>query len=133
MTGNSDGTVLPPYGVAGGESPRRVEAWIESPDGRRRALRTMANEPIFPGEVCYSKVSGGGGWGYPFDRDLKRVQEDVIEGLVSAQRAKDVYGVVLDSNTFEVDHAETERLRGQMRNARTSAGTTSGLIAQEDS
>lgn len=129
MTGNSDGTVLPPYGVAGGESPRRVEAWIESPDGRKRVLRTMVNEPIFTGEVCYSKVSGGGGWGYPFDRDVTRVQEDVIEGLVSMQRAKDVYGVVLDSNTFEVDHRETERLRGQMRNTATSGGTRSGLIA----
>jgi N-methylhydantoinase B len=115
MTGNSDGAVMPPFGVAGGQVPPTVQAWIESPDGKKRPLRTMANEPMFPGEICYSKVSGGGGWGYPFNRDVKRVQRDVIEGLVSVNRARDTYGVVLDAKTFEVDHQVTEKLRSEMK------------------
>ncbi len=118
MTGNSDGMVSAPFGAAGGQSPPTVEMWIESPDGQRRVLRTMANQPIFPREICISKVSGGGGWGHPFNRDLKRVQEDVVEGLVSPERARDVYGVVLDEKTFEVDMTATETLRNGMK-ART--------------
>lgn len=118
MTGNSDGSVVPPYGVAGGQTPPTVEAWIQSPDGKKRPCRTMSNEPIFPGEICYSKVSGGGGWGHPFNRDVKRMQEDVLEGLISLQRAREVYGVVLDPETLEVDAQATEKLRKEMK-ART--------------
>jgi N-methylhydantoinase B len=81
-------------------------------------LRTMANAPIFPGEICYSKVSGGGGWGYPFNRDVKQVQKDVAEGLVSANRAREVYGVVLDPKTLEIDRQATEKLRSTMKASR---------------
>ncbi len=115
MTGNSDGAVVPPYGVAGGQTPPKVEAWIQSPDGKKRPCRTMSNEPIFPGEICYSKVSGGGGWGHPFNRDVKRMQEDVLEGLISLKRAREVYGVVLDHETLEVDAQATENLRKEMK------------------
>jgi len=115
MTGNSDGSVVPPYGVAGGQAPPRVEAWIEGPDAKKRPCHTMANEPIFPGEICCSKVSGGGGWGSPFNRDVKHVQDDVLEGLISVQRAHDVYGVVVDPQTFEIDHKATEKLRKKLK------------------
>jgi N-methylhydantoinase B len=75
----------------------------------------MANEPVFPGEICYTKCSGGGGWGNPLDRDVKRVQDDVIDGLVSLQRARDVYGVIINPNTFEVKYEATEKLRKELK------------------
>ncbi len=115
MTGNCDGMVIPPYGVAGGGEAPRVEMWIESPDGRKRVLRTYVNEPIFPGEKWYTKVPGGGGWGHPLNRDPKLVRDDVRDELVSVQRARDVYGVLVDPTTFEVDQQATERLRKEMR------------------
>ncbi len=36
---------------------------------------------------------------------------DVLEGLVSAERARIDYGVAIDPETFEIDREETERLR----------------------
>ncbi len=110
MTGNSDGQMVSAVGAASGEL-RKAEMWIESPDGKTRILRTMANEPVFPNETCYTKAPGGGGWGDPFDRDVKKVQDDVVDGLISIERARDVYGVIMDPNTLEVQYEATEGLR----------------------
>lgn len=115
MTGNSDGMAFPPPGVEGGGTAPLVEMYIESTDGKRRILRTMSNVPIFPREKCITRTSGGGGWGNPLNRDVKRVQDDVIDGLVSVERAKDVYGVVLDPKTFEVNYEATEKLRKELK------------------
>jgi N-methylhydantoinase B len=118
MTGNSDGMVVPARGSTG-EELARLEMWIESPNGDARVLRTMANEPIGPGETCFSKSPGGGGWGDPLDRDSHRVLADVLDGLVSPERARDVYGVVLDPVTQEFRKEATEQLRAQRRAAHT--------------
>jgi len=43
--------------------------------------------------------------------------EDVREGVVSVQRAKDVYGVIMDVENLAVDYPATEALRGMMKKA----------------
>lgn len=125
MTGNSDGMVVAARGSTG-EELAKLQMWIESPDGSTRTLRTMVNEPVFPGEVVLSRSPGGGGWGDPLDRDPGRVWEDVIDGLVSPKRAHDVYGVVVGPegcppDEMELDVAATERLRKERREKAPSA------------
>jgi N-methylhydantoinase B len=44
------------------------------------------------------------------ERDPQRVKRDVQEGWISEERARDVYGVVLDRDR-EVDEPATYRLR----------------------
>ena len=78
-------------------------------------LRTMANDPIYPGEICYTSAPGGGGWGNPLNRKVKKVQDDVIDGFVSVERARDVYGVVINPRTLEVQDEATETLRKEMK------------------
>jgi N-methylhydantoinase B len=56
---------------------------------------------------------GGGGWGDPFARDPRLVQQDVARGFVSVQGALDDYGVVLDPLSLEIDKAATEDRRKQ--------------------
>ncbi len=113
MTGNSDG--LPRPGVAGGWASPAAELYIESVDGKRRVLRTKANQPVYPREVVTTKVPGGGGWGDPLNRNVDRVRDDVMDGLVSLQRAREVYGVVLDPETFEIEDGATEKLRKELK------------------
>ena len=62
-----------------------------------------------------TRCSGGGGWGNPLNRHVQKVQDDVMDGYVSIERAKNVYGVVLDSHTFEIQHEATEKLRKEMK------------------
>jgi N-methylhydantoinase B len=122
MTGNCDGMVVPARGSTG-EELALLEMWVESPDGSTRTLRTMANEPVYAGEVCKSKSPGGGGWGDPLDRDPRRVWADVVDGLVTPQRARQVYGVVLGPegravDDLELDEVATERLRKERKGTR---------------
>jgi N-methylhydantoinase B len=111
MTGNSDGEFYPPPGVERGGRAPGAQMWIIAKDGKQRRLRTMANDPIYPGEKYFTMCPGGGGYGNPLKRDTKRVQDDVMDGLISIKRARDVYGVVINPRTFEVDVDATNRLR----------------------
>jgi N-methylhydantoinase B len=90
--GTPGGLVLNP----GTEREERLPSKI--PDRRTRAgdrLRTLG--------PC------GGGYGDPRERDPARVLEDVLDGLVSRETARSVYGVEIDGDA--VDAAATERLR----------------------
>ena len=53
--------------------------------------------------------SAAGGFGDPLERDPARVRADVENGDVSAEAAREIYGVVLD------DEAETQKLREEKR------------------
>jgi N-methylhydantoinase B/oxoprolinase/acetone carboxylase alpha subunit len=68
-----------------------------------------------PGEAYYVATPGGGGYGNPWERDVEKVREDVIERRVSITGAKEDYGVVIDPETFEIDMNATERIRNEMR------------------
>ena len=54
---------------------------------------------------------GGGGYGPSTERDPQLVLRDVHEGKVSVERAREVYRVAIDPETWTVDETETERLR----------------------
>ncbi len=115
MTGNSDGMFFPPPGVEGGGSGPGAKMNIVGKDGKERVLRTMANDPIYSGERYYTMCPGGGGYGNPLNRDVQRVKDDFVEGLVSLERARDVYGVIIDPKTFEVDTEGSENLREALK------------------
>jgi N-methylhydantoinase B len=66
---------------------------------------------VAKGDTIITMTSGGGGWGRPDERDPERVRWDVIEGLVSLERAKSEYGVVITEDLFEIDADATRKLR----------------------
>ncbi len=67
------------------------------------------------GDAFRLRSGGGGGYGSPLDRPIEDVQNDVRQGYVSLKAAAELYGVVVDDKTFEVDRAATERLRAARR------------------
>jgi N-methylhydantoinase B len=66
------------------------------------------------GEVIRLWGGGGGGFGDPFERDPELVAIDVANGLVSPERARDVYGVAITAGAL--DDAATAVLRRRPRN-----------------
>lgn len=102
MTGNTDGMIVAARG-ANGQDLSLLEMWIEGVDGSLRILRTLANEPIYPGESFKVRAPGGGGWGDPLDRSAESVWRDVIDGLVTPERARNIYGVVVGPDGMSVD------------------------------
>lgn len=63
-----------------------------------------------PGEVISNRTAGGGGYGDPFERDPDAVREDVLDGYVTPEAAREQYGVVVSKDGV-VDEAATAKLR----------------------
>ena len=72
--------------------------------------------------------NGGGGFGLPWDRKVESVLDDVIDELLSIGKARDVYGVAIkeldaDALVYEVDEAETAKLRKKLASDGRTRGT----------
>ncbi|MFC3959138.1 hydantoinase B/oxoprolinase family protein [Halovivax cerinus] len=63
-----------------------------------------------PGEVVSNRSGGGGGYGDPYERDPEAVREDVVDGYVSREAAREDYGVVVSADG-ELDRDATADLR----------------------
>jgi hypothetical protein len=57
-------------------------------------------------------AGGGGGWGDPLERDPAMVAQDVAAELLSPERARSVYGVVVTNG--EAQPTATQTLRASM-------------------
>ncbi len=77
-----------------------------------------------PDTVVTVELPGGGGYGPPAARDPERVLEDVREGYVSVERARDTYGVAIDPAALTVQADETAKLRAAMRGGMPKGAST---------
>jgi len=100
----------PPEGLFGGKHGAKAQFLVSGQPGNPFGLTRMK-----PGDVIVMDAAGGGGFGDPLDRDPEMVQEDVIQGYVSLEKAKEDYGVVIDPATMKIDLAATDELRRSMR------------------
>jgi len=121
MSGDCDGAVHPPPGMAGAPPAQLGSMYIVRAGTKKKELyRTMDMTDMFPGDVLVTRSSGGAGWGNPLKRDPERVRLNVRDGFLSIERARDVYGVVLtqkDSKNPEsvaIDAKATKQLRKEM-------------------
>ena len=80
-------------------------------------LRQVNFEQL-PADVYSVVCSAAGGFGDPLDRDPQKVKEDVEANSVTVDGAREIYGVVIESETGELDHDATESLRTNARNER---------------
>jgi N-methylhydantoinase B len=69
-------------------------------------------------DVVYMRTASGGGYGDPLQRDPARVLTDVLNGIVSVDTAREIYGVIVDIGRQQIDVAATENLRSSLRRQR---------------
>jgi len=100
----------PPEGLFGGKPGAKAQFLVNGEPGNPFGLTRMK-----PGDVIVMDAAGGGGFGDPLERDPEMVQEDVIQGYVSLEKAREDYGVVIDPATLKADLSATEELRRSMR------------------
>jgi N-methylhydantoinase B len=73
---------------------------------------------MYSGEVLRHELAGGGGWGDPLERDPESVLWDVRNELVSVKSARDDYGVIVQSDGWQIDYNATEKLRSDIKRLR---------------
>ena len=105
----ADRTAHGPWGVFGGHEGRPAE-YVLIRAGEERRLPAKATVELEAGDVVSYRTCGGGGYGPPEERDPSRVLRDVLEDKVSAERAHDIYKVVVVDR--ELDEGATAELRG---------------------
>ena len=111
--------IIPPWGAAGAYSGSLNSFTVV------RAGKEIQPSPIpgkvkaFPleaGDVVLMQASAGGGVGDPLDREVERVRRDLSEGYITAERARDLYGVVVENGDVDLDR--TQKLRQELRQRR---------------
>jgi N-methylhydantoinase B len=107
-----DGDVEPPFGLFGGKSARLNKIELQYPDGK--VYKTTSKdlvEDVTEGIVLFQQAGGGGGYGNPYLRNPGLVAQEVKNGIISIEKAKKDYGVVVDPETYRLNIEETEKLR----------------------
>ena len=87
---------------------------MEPGSDQEQVLLKVNHSPIASGTRFRAFTGGGGGYGPPWERDVGRVQADVIDGYVSRAAAADEYGVYFEGDSYEVDEARTQEARAQL-------------------
>ena len=116
---NDDRHRTRPWGILGGKPGACSQKWLVRNNGEREPLPAkIDHNAVKSGDRVIFRTAGAGGWGAPLEREPESVKSDVIRSLTSLEKAKDVYGVVLDHQSLEIDTKETDRARESMRRNR---------------
>jgi N-methylhydantoinase B len=100
-----------PFGLHGGKSAPRNRQCLRHPDGRVDEVMVNTLMTLYQGDEIEVYSGGGGGFGDPATREVDKVVQDVRDGLVSVEQAREDYRVVINPVTLAVDKTATERLR----------------------
>ena len=92
VTTGADRRRFTPWGIENDQSARGQHCYVIQADGTRTLIPTKVFTHLNRGDRLRTETPGGGGWGDPTQRDRESVRRDVQEGLISPERAKDVYG-----------------------------------------
>ncbi len=106
-----------PFGLYGGSPGSPSENYFQ-PDGENRVLPGKFTMDIKRGDVLRHVLAGAGGWGDPLERDPAAVLRDVRNELLSAENARNDYGVVIDLTLWTVDAEASARERERIRAVR---------------
>jgi N-methylhydantoinase B len=109
------------FGVFGGLPGTDNSFTLYFPDGSsyRPRPKEVIRIPIPTGTIVERHSGGGGGFGDPLERPLDKVCDDIRNGLISPQKAKRDYGVVVDPDTLAVDLDGSRDLRTERMTPRS--------------
>ncbi len=111
----------PAFGLFGGGQSSLNQYRVQTPGAEMRRLAPNTTSRFPAGTVIEADNAGGGGYGPPHRRDVTDVGNDVRNGFVSFEIAENAFGVVVDPESFKVDHDATARRREQLEHAALSA------------
>ena len=108
-----------PWGILGGKPGAYSAKWIIRGNADREPLPSkIDNIKVSPGDRIIFRTAGGGGWGDPLERVPMAVRNDVARSLMSAEKAREDYGVVLTGPDIGLDQRATEDLRASLAQSR---------------
>ena len=80
-----------PPGLFGGHGGKKEEVYIVRKDGERETVPSKGLRTLYAGDQLIIYVSGGGGYGNPQERDRRLIKQDLLNGKISEEFAKNIY------------------------------------------
>jgi N-methylhydantoinase B len=111
-TGSSDGDVVQGVGALGGE-PSPVSRTYLRRNGEDIRVKPHRLVPVKEKDILVKHSAGGGGVGKPEERDPQMVADDLKKEFITPETAKNVYKVIIDPTTMEVNEKATKALRAR--------------------
>lgn len=102
---------FPPWGVHGGWNGTTNYIAIIRDGKELMRVSRIVNFKLKKGDIISIRSGGGGGWGPPSERDPMLVRDDVKNGLITLEQARNIYKVIIDPETLEIDWDSTNKLR----------------------
>jgi N-methylhydantoinase B len=109
----SDKARFAPWGLFGGHDARPAKYVLNPETPRARELPSKITLQLAPDDVVSVQTPGGGGTQSPLERPAEGVALEVSQGKISAERARVVYGVIVDPATLALDAAATAAERAR--------------------
>jgi N-methylhydantoinase B len=107
-----DGHKYNPWGIFGGQNGATGGLILNPERETEQHLPSkISDRRCGTGDTFRSISACGGGYGEAYKRDPQKVLDDVLDGLVSREGARD-YGVVI-TEQMTIDQEETNKLRSQ--------------------
>jgi N-methylhydantoinase B len=103
-----------PKGIEGGFAGRTGRCALNPNSEKENILPSRYSDlTLHPGDVIRLETPGGGGLGNSLERDALKVLSDVRNGYLSEEKAREIYGVVIErtNGEFSFDKALTRKLR----------------------
>jgi N-methylhydantoinase B len=95
--------VIAPKGIVGGLPGRTGKGTLNPATEKEKVLPSRCSDLVIqPGDVFRLETPGGGGLGDPLERVPARVLSDVKNGYLTLEKAREIYGVVIDSANGDV-------------------------------
>jgi len=121
----SDGHIQAARGVDGGHDGGAGKIFVRGVDGAEHQTGSAIKIVLSIGEKVRGIETSGAGFGDPLEREPALVLSDIINGMETVERARDVYGVMIledeDADRIHVDLPATASLRRKLRQQEKSA------------
>jgi|SRR3984885_7580723 len=120
-----------PWGLFGGRAGagNAVSLHRFGQDEQRFGNGKAFNNILHAGDAYILRSGGGGGFGPPLQRDPEAVKHDVLHGYVSQEVAENIYGLVFQDGSLEIDWDATAEKRHR-RSRETSTAEENDAVAQ---
>ncbi len=88
-----DRQAFAPFGLFGGKEGSKGKFILNPDTPNAKPLKSKGLDKLMKDDVVSLRLPGAGGYGDPRDRDREAILRDVRDGKVSAEKAKEDYGV----------------------------------------
>ncbi|NSY46752.1 hydantoinase B/oxoprolinase family protein [Agrobacterium tumefaciens] len=110
--------VFAPWGFKGGEIGLLGKAVVNPGRPDERSVGKISVLELGQGDILRITSSTGGAFGEPLERDVAAIAREIENGMLSPERAADVYAVVFDRDS-KIDEAATAEHRRERANRKS--------------